>query len=156
MIFIARSVCLSKRTHLHSVSNKLHSLLQSIGNLLHLQVLDLSNNRIDKIPQTIGKLGKIRKLNLDCSLLKTSPDEVIDMRCEELSLNENKLISPATLKDQMKSLNNLLLNDNLLESIPTNICSSSTLQVLHLCKNNWTGLPKSIGNIVSLEYGKTQ
>jgi len=142
---------MTKLTHLHLVRNKLHTLPSSIGNLVHLQVLDLANNCLKILPITIGKLGKIKKLNLDCNMLKSLPEEIIEMNCEELSMNDNKLISLPILIGRMPFLKVLLVNDNCLKSIPANICGSSTLRVLHLSRNYITELPKSIGSIVSLE-----
>lgn len=138
-------------THLNLVRNRLHTLPSSIGNLVNMQVLDLANNCLKKLPNTIGKLNKIIKMNLDCNMLESLPGEVTEMNCEELSINDNKLISLPMFIGRMSSLQVLLANDNCLKSLPANICSSPKLRTVHLSKNYIMELPKSISNIVSLE-----
>ena len=49
----------------HASGNMLTSLPQSIGDLKHLEILDLKDNKISSLPEKFGGLGKLLKLNLD-------------------------------------------------------------------------------------------
>ena len=46
-------------------SNLIFTLPESIGELRNLEVLDLRDNRIEKLPVRFGLLRKLLKLNLD-------------------------------------------------------------------------------------------
>ena len=50
--------------NLHLSSHSLVGIPETIGKLQGLEKLDLENNRIRSLPETIGKLQKLEKLNL--------------------------------------------------------------------------------------------
>ena len=53
----------------HASGNLLTSLPESIGDLKHLEILDLKDNKIRSLPEKFGQLEKLLKLNLDGNAL---------------------------------------------------------------------------------------
>jgi len=88
-------------------------LSESIGNLCNLHYLDLSKNKLEKIPESIGNL---------CSL-------------QELVLSKNKLKKIPESIGNLKNLQYLDLSGNELEKIPESIGNLHKLYELHLYDN---------------------
>ncbi|WP_192085651.1 hypothetical protein [Algoriphagus sp. Y33] len=117
-------------------SNKvLGEIPESIGNLVHLESLDLSVNNLYKyIPQSIGNLVNLKLLYLNSSVINwsTIPESIVNLtNLEYLALHSNYLTGP----------------------IPANIGNLTKLKVLALFFTKLEGnLPSSIGNLLDLEY----
>ena len=82
----------------------------------HLDMLDLSNNKITEVPEGVGKL-QVVELNLNQNQIRTVSDELAGcQRLKTLRLEENCLqsISPAILRDSSVSL--LAFDGNLFDS----------------------------------------
>ena len=52
-------------------NNKLSSLLETIGNLINLKTLNLFNNQLSSLPETIRNLINLQYLNLDYNQLRS-------------------------------------------------------------------------------------
>uniref|UniRef100_A0A7N0T516 Uncharacterized protein n=1 Tax=Kalanchoe fedtschenkoi TaxID=63787 RepID=A0A7N0T516_KALFE len=68
--------------NLSSNFTDLTELPDSIGDLFNLKDLDLSNNQILTLPDTFGRLHNLRKLNLDQNPLEVPPQDVISKGVE--------------------------------------------------------------------------
>ena len=62
--------------HLEMSNNRLTSIPESIGNLVLLQTLDVSFNRIEDIDGGIGKCLRLRRINLEKNRLEALPVEI--------------------------------------------------------------------------------
>ncbi|MBE8401159.1 leucine-rich repeat domain-containing protein [Leptospira borgpetersenii] len=70
-----------------SLHNKLTTLPQEIGKLKKLRELDLTNNQLKTLPNEIGKLKELRKLYLDDIPAWRSQEERIRKLLPEVYLN---------------------------------------------------------------------
>ena len=68
-------------TELHLQKNSLREIPPVVGQLVHLQVLDLSYNSIESISPCLGKLYQLRELNLSCNRLTDLPLEIFGRLC---------------------------------------------------------------------------
>jgi hypothetical protein len=74
-------------------NNKLTSLPTEIGDLSHLEILNLDNNQLTSLPASIGNLTSLRALNLDDNQLSELPPEIGQLtNLHELYLQENHLV----------------------------------------------------------------
>ncbi len=143
-------------------------LPNEIGNLTHLEVLDLNNNQLSgdlpveignlailkglrlfhnqlegKIPEEIGNLTLLNELRLESNLFgDTIPDEIYGLtQLQNLNLSGNSLVGE--ISAQIGNLTNLTwlsLADNLLDgTIPAEIGNLVKLNGIELNDNNFTG-----------------
>uniref|UniRef100_A0A3Q3JRQ7 Disease resistance R13L4/SHOC-2-like LRR domain-containing protein n=1 Tax=Monopterus albus TaxID=43700 RepID=A0A3Q3JRQ7_MONAL len=88
--------------------NKLESLPESIGNLVGLTHLNLSNNHITSVglPSTLGSLTNLKSLNLGMNRLDTLPLTMVTLKSlQELGLFDNLFTE---LPEFLKFLQNLI------------------------------------------------
>jgi len=100
---IIKSIVKELRTELRQYfgSRGLINLSTEIKNLSLLEVLDLSANRLDYIPDEIGLLKNLKILNLSCNNLKKIPDSIknlTNLKCIDLSHNPITEMPPILLE----------------------------------------------------------
>ncbi|MCH91188.1 disease resistance protein, partial [Trifolium medium] len=121
-----------------------------------IEELDLSHTCIEILHSSIGRLSKLRRLDLQGLRLKDLPKEISCLRSlTKLLLSNCNIVTKSKLEaifDGLESLRRLYLQDcgNLLE-LPENIDSLSSLYELRLGGSNLKMLPTSIKNVSSLE-----
>lgn len=112
--------------------NDFGTIPDEIGNLAHVQVIDMSNNRVNNLPPTIGQL-KISLTLLPYMFIIISP-LIWLQTLKELYLANNKLfftpLTPAI--GQLKALVRLDLSGNQLEDIPPELAQCTALEFLDL------------------------
>jgi len=135
-----------------NLNNNLLTLVpDSIGNLTALTVLNLSDNQLTSIPDSIGNLTALAKLYLGKNQLTSIPDSIGNLiALTGLNLNKNKLTSISDSIGNLTALTALNLNNNQLTSIPDSIGKLTALTKLELTNNQLTSIPDSIGNLTAL------
>jgi hypothetical protein len=111
------------------LNNKLEKLPKSIGKLTALEELDLANNNLKALPKSIGKLTNLKILNLEGNGLTELPESI----------------------GKLTALENLDLVNNNLKALPKSIGKLTNLKILKLDGNGLTELPESIGKLTALE-----
>ncbi|MBP5092825.1 MAG: leucine-rich repeat domain-containing protein [Abditibacteriota bacterium] len=166
---------LTKLEKLDLDGNNLTFLPESIGNLTGLTWLYLLNNNLTSLPESIGNLKSLRKLNLRQNNLTSLPESIGKLKNnywseapnlrgnDGLSLAEmKKLLSDSDAEKQLaatgmaaadipeserKTLDDLAV---LIGEMPRYWTKNSHVVSLYLCRNNFTSLPDSIGNLTGL------
>jgi hypothetical protein len=135
------------------------SIPASIGNLVHLDNLDLSYNKLTgSIPSSIGNLTNLVWLDLSNNQLTDSiPYSISNLvvNLVSLNLNNNQLTgSIPSFIGNLAPLQDLDLSFNqLVDSIPSSIGNLANLTYLYLNNNQLTrSIPSSIGNLANLQY----
>lgn len=117
------------------------------GDIRYAQVNLLNSG----LPKTIGSAKKLTRIELCFCSLKEVPPEVFTQHIKEIYLNMNRLRCLPDSIGQAKSLINLQLESNDLQSISDNIGEIDQLKVLCISGNyNLKKLPDSITNLESL------
>jgi hypothetical protein len=82
-------------------NNKLTSIPDSIGDLKNLRSLNLGANNIEKLPESIGELTNLSNLYLSWNKLETLPESIGNLtNLKILDLDNNQLrILPQSMKD---------------------------------------------------------
>ncbi|GMI68973.1 plant intracellular ras group-related LRR 4 [Hibiscus trionum] len=132
--------------------DKIDWLPDSIGKLSSLITLDLSDNRIVALPDTIGGLSSLKKLDLHSNKIAQLPDSIGDLlSLVFLDLSANQLSSlPATF-GRLVRLEELDLSSNHLPSLPDTIGSLISLKKLNVETNDIEEIPHTIGHCSSLK-----
>ena len=126
--------------------------LQNIPNINQVTNLNLSNNQLQTLPDTIfNSLPNLRSLYLDNNQLQTLPDTIFNNlnNLQELRLNNNQLqpTLPATLFNGLDTLMFLSLGNNQLRTLPATIFNSLMILLeLQLNNNQLQTLPETIFN----------
>ena len=104
---IIQSIVKDFRTEIRQYfgSKGLLSLASEIKNLSQLEVLDLSANRLQYLPDEIGELKNLKILNLSCNNLKTIPDSIKNLtNLIFIDLSHNPIIEIPLVLLEMESL----------------------------------------------------
>nr|CAB3246483.1 protein flightless-1 homolog [Phallusia mammillata] len=103
----------------------------NLDNLKFLCDVDLSDNELTRVPESLYSLSTLERLNLSHNQI------------QELSL----------IIDTWTKMQTLNLSNNQLTSLPTSLCKLQSLQRLFINDNNldFEGIPASIGKLVNLE-----
>ncbi len=116
-----------------------------------LEILDLSNNRLSRLPDDLGRLKKLRILFLSQNLFKEVPQVLA--HCTELTMigfKSNQIIH-FDEKSLPPKVRWLILTDNKIEKLPDSIGELKRLQKLMLAGNRLTSLPDSMSACIELE-----
>ncbi|KAM9793459.1 E3 ubiquitin-protein ligase LRSAM1 [Syngnathus typhle] len=129
-------------------SNELKSLLpkgNDIISLVTLKVLDLHDNKINSLPEDIGKLTSLQILNVEKNRLKVLPESIGDLKhLQTLNLKGNCLSELPTTISSLCSLRTLDVSDNLIIQIPKTFAYIRTLENLILDAATMTFPPASV------------
>ncbi|CDW79052.1 leucine rich repeat family protein [Stylonychia lemnae] len=108
-----------------------------------LRCVDLRNNQIKHLPDSLSNLNILWKLRLDFNLLEYLPNGIGKLeRLEVLTASNNKLRElPKSLYQLQEKLGMLQLNDNLIKSLSNDIGKLKKLRVLLLHNNLFRKLP---------------
>lgn len=141
-------------THLEQLDvseNKLVTLPSTIANLKNLRFLNLEDNHITKIPAEIGKLIQLEEVEVCRNKLSTLPKEFGKLHnLKRLSLRGNCFQQfPIALK-QLTKLSELDLSENGLKSVLPEIGNLKRLTQLELAENQLTSLPNAMVNLSRL------
>lgn len=141
-------------TTLDLSNNNLESIPESmIARLLNVVILDVRSNQLKSLPNSIGCLSKLRVLNVSGNLLESLPSTIEECRAlEELNANFNQLTRlPDTLGFELHNLRKLSVNSNKLASLPFSTNHMTSLRALDARLNCLRSLPDGLENLINLE-----
>ncbi|XP_077215266.1 plant intracellular Ras-group-related LRR protein 6-like [Tasmannia lanceolata] len=135
-------------------NNNLQSIPESLtARLLNVVVFDVHSNQIKSLPNSIGCLSKLKVLNVSGNLLYSFPKTLENCRAlEELIANFNKLTKlPDTIGFDLINLKKLSVNSNKLAFLPLSTSHMTNLRVLDARLNCLRALPDGLENLLKLE-----
>ncbi|KAF5748648.1 plant intracellular Ras-group-related LRR protein 6-like [Tripterygium wilfordii] len=135
-------------------NNNLQSIPESLAaRLLHVVVLDIRSNQLKKLPNSIGCLSKLKVLNVSGNFLRFLPKTIENCRSlEELTANFNQLtMLPDNIGFELTNLKKISVNSNKLVFLPRSLTHLTSLRVLDARLNNLRCLPEDLENLINLE-----
>ncbi|KAL1496877.1 hypothetical protein AB1Y20_014459 [Prymnesium parvum] len=120
--------------------NEIRALPDGLGNLPPLARLDVSHNQLDSLPGSITEMCRLAVLDVSHNRLASLPDGLAALAAlRQLHASHNRLASlpAATEAPSLPSLEHATLNDNLL---PRLRLASPALQSLQVAKNRLASL----------------
>jgi Leucine-rich repeat (LRR) protein len=145
---------LQNLTNLNLSNNKMANVPESIDNLINLQVLFLSENNIVDVGEEIFNLAKLTKLDLSKNKIKKISDSIGNLQSlKELSLSKNKNLKKIPLSmSNLKQIERLELINIGLEYFPRELCYFEKLRILYLDSNKLEMIPREISNLTKLTF----
>lgn len=121
--------------------------------------LDLSNLKLTEVPEPVGLLIQLEKLNLGGDSWKKSENQLIELpdvianltQLQELNLSENQLTELSDAIANLTQLKFLILSGNQLTELPESITTLTNLQSLNLAHNQFRELPEEITKFTQLQ-----
>jgi serine/threonine protein kinase/Leucine-rich repeat (LRR) protein len=112
-----------------------------------LKVLDVSHNKLKRLPEAFEKVLHLRKLNVRDNLLDRLPWTLCrDRFLEQVDLSCNKFGTAVDIYQVMiclpKYVQTLEISDNDLDEIPLSLAAMTSLRLLDCSKNRIASLPK--------------
>jgi hypothetical protein len=138
-------------THLEIRHSDLRVIPPEIALLTHLQVLDLSDNRISVIPKEIGALTQLKELSLFGNQITAIPKAIGALtQLQKLSLYKNQITAIPREIGALTQLSALVLHYNQIAVIPKEIEALIQLRDLNLHHNQIAVIPKEIEALIHL------
>lgn len=138
--------------------NKLEKLPDDFPALLELEQLMLSKNHLSRLPNAIGELVNLRELALDDNRLSTLPESIGYLTAlTKLSLKRNELSElPETVGVNEErgwySMQHLNLSHNRFQHMPAQLWTMEAIEVLDMASNAIESVP---ADIAALYYLRT-
>ena len=130
----------------------MQDLMPDLEALPNLEMLVLENNRLTRLPETIGRLQSLHGLGLTNNQLTELPSQIGALtNLMVLQVNKNRLTE---LPKEIGELANLLLleaGNNKISRLPEEIVRLTNLEELGLTNNQLIELPETIGQLTSLK-----
>nr|CAD7439036.1 unnamed protein product [Timema bartmani] len=126
-----RKGCLTSLQSLELRENLLKTLPESLSQLSKLERLDLGDNEIEELPHYVGNLPSLQELWLDHNQLQHLPP----------------VSSSLSLECRLSQLGVLSLRDNKLQYLPPDVGLCKELHVLDVSGNRLQYLPLSLANL---------
>ncbi|MEM7515065.1 MAG: leucine-rich repeat domain-containing protein, partial [Bacteroidota bacterium] len=129
---------------------------EEVENFTELEVLlaygeGSNNGKLVSLPDNLGKLEKLKDLNLHSNRLEILPGQIKALKnLQFLNLSDNNLQELGAEVGELQNLRSLYLHDNALAALPFQIGKLDQLEVLELSDNQINRLPSSLKNLSSL------
>uniref|UniRef100_T1J7G9 Disease resistance R13L4/SHOC-2-like LRR domain-containing protein n=1 Tax=Strigamia maritima TaxID=126957 RepID=T1J7G9_STRMM len=139
-------------SQLNLANNQISQIPSDISNLAALQVLDLHDNKLIDLPQSLGTLERLTKLDISHNQLAKIPCCVLKLFDLRILLAQNNQLSEVC--DEIADLNRLKvldLSNNNLKTLPINIGFLSTVEKINLSFNKLDDIPHEIGSMTALQ-----
>ena len=128
--------------------HNLRELPSELGALSALVALELSHGSLRRVPKSIGRLGALTKLYLAGNEIRSLPDSICELSAlRVLKVGHNKVRALPERIGDLRRLERLDLDANRLIALPDSIGELCCLRELLLGFNLLTALPESIGAI---------
>ncbi|GAA6215305.1 leucine-rich repeat-containing protein 57 [Lates japonicus] len=123
----------------------------------NLRTVDLSGNKIELLPATIGNFLQLKSLTLNSNRLTSLPPDIGKLKkLETLSLNLNRIQQLPPDLGQLKSLRTLSLAGNQISEFPLGLATLRQLDLLDLSRNKIQNVPAEVSELQAIEINLNQ
>lgn len=123
----------------------------------NLRTVDLSGNKIEVLPASIGNFLQMKSLTLNSNRLSSLPPEIGKLKkLETLSLNGNRIQQLPSTLGQLKALRTLNLSGNQFSELPPGLGTLRHLDLLDLSRNQIQNVPAHVSELQVIEINLNQ
>ncbi|XP_061699274.1 leucine-rich repeat-containing protein 57 [Syngnathoides biaculeatus] len=123
----------------------------------NLRTVDLSDNKLEALPPSVGNYAQLRSLTLNSNRLSSLPSEIGKLKkLETLSLSTNRIQRLPPTVDQLKALRTLILAGNRISEFPTGLGALRHLDLLDLSRNQIRSVPAEVSELQVIEINLNQ
>lgn len=134
---------------LYGKEKKLTSVPADLEQISHLRSLDLSNNKINKIPDFLSELTKLSLYGNQLTACPSGLENLTQLTNLDLGRNQIKSLDPAIFK--LTDLEKLNLSGNQLTDLPDELFDLISLNEFRFSENPLEEFPVQISKLVNLE-----
>lgn len=123
----------------------------------NLRTVDLSGNKIELLPASIGNFLQLKSLTLNSNKLTCIPGEISKLKkLETLCLNGNRIQQLPPTLGQLKALRTLSLSGNQFSEFPSGLGTLRHLDLLDLSRNQIQNVPAEVSELQAIEINLNQ
>src|SRR5690242_18039339 len=143
---------MSEPRHLNLWKRRLGRVPESVWQQIELETLVLADNDLTEVSARIGRLKRLRMLDLGHNALRSVPESLgnLDALSGFLYLHDNQLTSLPPSLASLKRLRYLNIGENGFETLPECVCGMCGLIELHASDNPLVTLPDSVRQLKAL------
>ena len=117
----------------------LENFPDKLFDLINLEKLDLSNNRISSLPSEVKKLNKLKEIDFQGNNFNLFPVQLLELiNLEKIDFSNNNLSDLPSGINKLKSLFSINLAGNGFTQFPRRICELDNLEKINLSQNPLT------------------
>jgi len=121
--------------------NQLDSLPDDFGRLRHLRVLFCSNNRFTQLPESVGQCAELDIVGFKANRIRSVPAASLPPSLRWLILTDNEIETLPPAIGRCTRLQKLMLAGNQLQTLPVELASCQRLELLRISANRLDALP---------------
>ena len=121
--------------------NALSSLPDDLGRLHRLKVLFCSDNQFTEVPAALGQCPQLSMVGFKANQIRKLPAAALPPELRWLILTDNRLEALPTEIGNCPQLQKLMLAGNQLTELPENLAKCTNLELLRIAANQLTELP---------------
>ncbi|MGI4745099.1 MAG: leucine-rich repeat-containing protein kinase family protein [Janthinobacterium lividum] len=132
--------------------NALDNLPDDFGRLTRLRVLFCSGNRFTRLPPVLGECPALTQVGFRATGLRDIPAEALPARLRWLTVTDNQIDRVPAALGERPALQKLMLSGNRLRHLPDSMEGASGLELLRLSANRFDALPGWISELPRLAW----
>ena len=122
-------------------SNRLSELPADLPRLKNLRVLFCGGNQFTRLPEVLGQCPNLEMLGFRNNTISEIPPGALPPKLRWLVLTDNRLAELPTEIGNCKRLQKLMLSGNLLADLPEEMSQLKSLELLRIAANRFERLP---------------
>ncbi|NWA85774.1 protein kinase [Pseudomonas sp. D2002] len=137
---------------LNLTGNALSSLPDDLHRLSHLRVLFCSDNAFTALPECLGQCAKLSMIGFKANQISHVPAAALPPQLRWLILTDNRISQLPSELGERPLLQKLMLAGNQLTELPHSLINCHNLELIRIASNRLTQLPEWLLTLPSLTW----
>ena len=133
-------------------NNRLRSLPNDFDRLQNLKILFLSQNEFDHLPEVLGRCSQLSMVGFKANQIRTVSGASLPPLLRWLILTDNAIEELPSEIGQLKHLQKLMLAGNQLKTLPNEMANCTNLELIRLAANQLDSLPEWLLTLPKLSW----
>ncbi|WP_295615203.1 leucine-rich repeat-containing protein kinase family protein [Chamaesiphon sp. GL140_3_metabinner_50] len=132
--------------------NRLQSLPTDLGRLHKLKIIFLSNNDFEEVPEVLADCSNLSMVGFKSNKIRVLSENILPLEVRWLILTDNQLERLPKSIGRLLSLQKLMLAGNQLRSLPDEMAACQNLELVRLAANRLESLPQWLFTLPRLSW----